>query len=362
MFAQAKSHTLPSAFSAARPASSKNSAETDAEMSMAQSLEGLRQSVFGFSRQNREISDRTRLLALNATIEAARVGEAGKGFEVVAGEVKALADQAKNAAEKFELSVIPPLEQCVTVAEKLGDQRMKDIAFSTVQLIVRNLFERTADVRWWATDTAFWQALANPDDPALQKLASDRLGVIHRYYTVYRDLVLIDAEGYLRAAANPGMRSAIGRKMTDERWFADALNTASGDDYVVSRVYRSADYDDEGVLTYATSVREGGQRTGKVLGVLGVHFNWQEQGQSVVSDEPPFTKEEWADTRVLLLNRDHYCIAASDNQGVNQPYQLNCGAEKMGSYKDGDKTVYFAHTQGYEGYDGLGWIGVVVKG
>lgn len=327
-----------------------------------ESLGELKKSVFGFSRQNREIADRTKLLALNATIEAARVGEQGKGFEVVAQEVKSLADQAKNAAEKFEAVIVPPLEQCVTVAEMLGDQRMKDIAFSTVQLIVRNLFERTADVRWWATDTAFWQGLANKDDAASRKLASDRLGVIHRYYTVYRDLVLIDAEGYLYAAANPSMRSAIGRKMTDERWFADALNTASGDDYVVSRVYRSADYNDEGVLTYATTVREGGQRTGKPLGVLGVHFNWQEQGQSVVSDEPPFTKEEWANTRVLLLNSDHYCIAASDQKGVNQPFNLQCGSNKMGSYKDGTKTVYFAETQGYEGYDGLGWIGVVVKG
>ena len=327
-----------------------------------ESLNELKKSVFGFSRQNREIADRTKLLALNATIEAARVGEQGKGFEVVAQEVKSLADQAKNAAEKFEAVIVPPLEHCVTVAEKLGDQRMKDIASSTVQLIVRNLFERTADVRWWATDTAFWQGLSNKDDAASQKLASDRLGVIHRYYTVYRDLVLIDAEGYLYAAANPNMRSAMGRKMTDERWFADALKTASGDDYVVSRVYRSANYNDEGVLTYATTVREGGQRTGKPLGVLGVHFNWQEQGQSVVSDEPPFTKEEWADTRVLLLNNDHYCIAASDKQGVNQPFNLQRGSDKAGSYKDGTKTVYFAETQGYEGYDGLGWIGVVVKG
>lgn len=342
--------------------SSKSKDEPKTDLTMADSLEALRESVFGFSKQNREISDRTRLLALNATIEAARVGAAGKGFEVVAGEVKSLADQAKSAAEKFEQSVVPPLEQCVRVADQLGDQRLKDIALSTVQLIVRNLFERTADVRWWATDSAFWQGMSNPEDQAAKRHASERLGVIHRYYTVYRDLVLIDANGYLYGAAAPTMRHAIGRKMTDERWFSDALNTRSGDDYIVSRVYRSADYDDDAVLTYATAVREGGQRTGKVLGVLGVHFNWKEQGQSVVEVEPPFTKAEWADTRVLLINKDHYCIASSDNKGVNEPFPLQRGSERMGSYKDGKKTVYFAETLGYEGYDGLGWIGVVVKG
>jgi methyl-accepting chemotaxis protein len=74
-----------------------------------------------------DVSERSHLLALNAAIEAATAGEAGRGFAIVAAEMKTLADQAKDATVQVR-AILGDIQRGINASVMLTEEAVKRVS------------------------------------------------------------------------------------------------------------------------------------------------------------------------------------------------------------------------------------------
>jgi hypothetical protein len=314
------------------------------------------------------INHKTHVLSVNASIEAARAGTFGRPFGIVAANMSELSDETIKITERMRRDtkeIIKVGNLIKSQSKEYRGNRLSDLALVNIDLIDRNLYERTADVRWWATGSSVVGGLTKKTKES-SEFTSQRLAAILQAYTVYYDLVLADAEGNIIAHGNPEY-SSISTNVANAKWFTSAIRTKNSNEFGFESVHRSPLVNNNLVLVYSSAVRENGSSKGKIIGVLGVIFKWESLSQTIIN-HTPISEDEKKHTRICIVDNDGLILADSEGKMLKETLQFDKKTSLFGEKKNYIFTEYagmpccmgHAISPGFENYS-TGWHSLIIQ-
>ncbi len=236
---------------------------------------------------------------------------------------------------------------------KKAINRLASKAYVTINIVIRNLFERTADIGFLATDddirdflTKHLNGISTPSDKI--KLL-ERFDEYVKKYSVYSNIILLDTKSNVIAQLD---KSNTVTK-SEDILIQESIRTEQA--YV--ETYRHSDLlpDEAKSLIYSYRVTSAGG--GEILGVLCLCFRFEDEMEGVFQDIT--TKDDWAVG--VMLDHEHSVIATSDKYQIPLGAKLEVTEEKqdwiLTKFAGREYIAVTRKTSGYQGYIGPGWLG-----
>ncbi|MCG3718574.1 cache domain-containing protein, partial [Aliarcobacter butzleri] len=238
-------------------------------------------------------------------------------------------------------------------------QEMRFKSQVTIDVLIRNLFERTADIGFLATDDDIRLFLENfvskydENSLVIKQEIQKKFKEYVSKYSVYFDIVLFDVHGKIVVRLNED----INLEKVDTSFIQKVLNTS--DDYIESYKYHDFLPQYKKSLVYSYKVTKSNDSGSKDLGVLALCFRFTDEMNAIFGNLVDAKNKEC----LTILDEDGYVIASSDkehiNLGVKLPIVLNENY-KIVSYAGRDYIAKTCETNGYQGFYGLKWYGHIM--
>ncbi|MCB9495687.1 MAG: hypothetical protein H6686_02255 [Fibrobacteria bacterium] len=308
------------------------------------------------------------LISLNGIVFASKLGKRGGALGPIFNQITRTGDMVTSRMEDI-------LKEMALGELELNLKALENFSLQAIDLVDRNLFERAADIRWWATDEYFWNALADPGPDSFHR-ASERLKVINTSYTMYRNIVLADDSGNIVACSRTELRNELAKtNVSDQTWFQLGMRTARSDEFAVQDVQKSPlEKSKARSLVYCGGVRSRGIRCGESIGVLGTLFDWDTEARKILSTCLPRDAEGAIiegsaafytnAAGEVIETTDETAFPTGSRPGLPQTVQKLAQGATTSFVFEGESGRFLAgssRTKGYREYEGLAWCAHVVR-